>query len=541
MSRAQALGDSAAILSPETLDAFLRSNPVDHVREARSRETYDLLSFGGGSCPKVVGQHCARHGWERTCFLTNGSDNGGSTQKIVEALYPEYGPTLPVGDITSALIGLLDPFRYELLNLRGWKLDPNRSSQDKRETLAAALANVSCFHDRLASTIEFYLDEFGGTDQARSSRKQFCDSLLQLARLVDDVGLIRPGVKGLDISEASVRHHVFNALMIRTGAYDARRRTADADLFSVGLFLLQRALAVEHVVFPCSLDEQVLYAEWADPRGEVVWTTKRTSPERPVTGMGGQVALSNAPDAAKMLGNGEYARYGRFGFDPELPAPRAYPEAVDAIRRLRPGGPILFGPSSFVASISPCLAVPEVAEEVARRSDCPRVLFLNLTLNSETVGWRVEDFLDFWELNTGKPVSDTVDYVVANSDLTSTPGIVEALQDKGDTLETFKFRGPVRVTEEERAAIPARGVALVEAPVAAVTRTLMRLSSTGEREFVYVPSHNSGRLMALCRLLVEDFTERLAGGCPDASRGAGHGKRRVALDSEDDTEAVIHY
>jgi len=526
---------AATVLSPDALDAFLADDPVGHVQRDRSHETYDLLSFGGGSCPKVVGQHAARLGAKKLCFLTNGSDNGGSTHRIVEALRPEYGPTLPVGDITSALIGLLEPFRYELLNLRGWNLDPQRFSDEERHAFAAALEGRSSFYQRLAFAIQWYSDKFAGPRESAATRERFCAELLELARLVDETGLIRSGVKGLDIAQASVRHHLFNALMIRIGAYDAQRKTPDPDRFMVGLALLQRALSIDHAVFPSSLDEQVLYAEWMDNSGKVVWSTKRVSPDRPVTRIGGQVALSNAPDSPRRLDDGTYARYGRFGFDPELPAPRPYPEALEAIRRVRPGAPILFGPSSFVVSISPCLAIREIAAAVAARSDCPRILFLNLTRNNETVGWRPTDFLDFWELNTARPVAHTLDYVVVNNDLDSTPDVAEALTDKGDTPETFKFRGPVALTHEERVAIPRRGMTLVEAPLATVRRTLMRLSSTGEREFVWVPSHHSERLIALCRLLIEDASH--AASTPTAPRPA---QRKLSLDAETNTDALIY-
>lgn len=524
------------ILSPEKLDDLLSRGAAERARRERSRQTYDLLSFGGGSCPKVVGRHAARLGWNRMCFLTNGSDNGGSTQKIVEALRPDYGPTLPVGDITSALIALLDPFRYELLNLRGWKPNPDRFTTEEQAAFSHAIEGLTSFHDRLASAVKLHRNKFAigraaeDTSTAGPDPERFCRNLLQCGRMVDEAGLVRPGVNGLDIAGASVRHHVFNAVMIRAGAYDSTRRTPDPDLFTAGLALLQRAFSIEHDVFPCSIDEQALYAEWVDESGKVVWSTKRVSADRPATGLGGQVALSNAPDSGKTLGRGKYARFGRFGFDPGLPAPRAYAEALDAIRRVRPGAPILFGPSSFVASISPCLAVPAVANEIRKRSDCPRILFLNLTLNNETVGWTPLDFLDFWELNTGGPAADTLDYVVANNDLDSAPEVYESLRDKGDTPETFKFRGPVCATAAERTGIPGRGITLVEAPLASVSRQLMRLSSTGEREFAWVPSHHPERLMNLCSLLARDFQYGSRGSCPH---------KRV-LDDEGRTAAVIH-
>ena len=208
----------------------------------------------------------------------------------------------------------------------------------------------------------------------------------------------------------------------------------------------------------------------------------------------------------KALKNGRFAKFGSFGFDPELPEPKAYPEAISAIRRLNPGSPILFGPSSFIASISPCLAVRGITDELEKRSDCPKILFLNLTLNNETIGMSVSDFLEFWALNTGKPVCKTLNFVVVNNDLESTPEIASSLKDRGDSLETFKFRGPLTLTDREKVSLAEKqGIILVEAPLSTVTRQLMRLSSTGEREHVWVPNHNSKRLMSIAKSLTDLF------------------------------------
>ena len=521
----------ASVLAPESLELLLRGDAADKVRRARKAERYDLLSFGGGSCPKVVGRQARDFGWKDMCFLTNGSDNGGSTQKIVEALRRKYGPTLPVGDVTSALIGLLDPFRYSLLNLRGWKLDPGRFTKEEQAAFLAEAQRHSSFSARLQAAMRWHLKKFEDSDADAAARERFCAELIEAGRMVDSVGLIRPGVKGLDISEASIRHHVFNALMMRIGAYDSARKTPDSDRFMIGLALLQKAFAIEHAVFPCSIDEQILYAEWVDGAGKVVWTTKQTTPDRPVVAVGGQVALSNAPDSVKRLADSSLARYGRYGFDPALPQPKPYPEALVAIGLLKPGAPILYGPSSFVASTAPCLAVSGISAELAKRADCPKILFMNLTLNSETVGWTVADYLDFWELNTGMPVSRTIDYIVVNNLVEGAEGVADALTDKGDTLETFKFRGPVKLSDAERAALPERGVNIVEAPLASVSQELMRLSSAGEREFVWVPSHNSKLLMQVCRLLVKDFA---------AKSKSLPAKDKLALDTPGKPDAVIY-
>ncbi len=498
----------ASVFEKKALDSFLnrKSGAVEEIGRELGGRQYDLLSFGGGSCPKVVGRQAREFGLKNMCFLTNGSDNGGSTQKIVEALRPEYGPTLPVGDVTSALIGLLDPFRYGLLNLRGWKLDPGRFTKEEQAAFLTEARKYPTFSERLNVAVQWHLRKAGGANAAANER--FCAELLDAGRLVDEVGLIRPGVKGMDISDASIRHHVFNAVMIKTGAYDKTRKTPDNDGFTIGLSLLHKAFAIDHAVFPCSIDEQVLYAEWVDRAGKVVWTTKRTSSERPVIAVGGQVALSNAPDSVKRLAGGGLARYGKHGFDPALPPPRAYPPALAAIGLVKPGAPILYGPSSFVASTAPCLAVAGISAALAQRTDCPRILFMNLTLNSETVGWTVGDYLDFWELNTGMPVSKTLDYIVVNNLVEGAEGVADALKDKGDTLETFKFRGPVTLSDPERKRLPQRGVNIVEAPLASSSQGLMRLSSDGEREFVWMPSHNSTLLMQVCRLLAQDFAAK---------------------------------
>jgi hypothetical protein len=523
--------------SPEALESVLSGKSTEVLERLSDEQTFDMISFGGGSCPKVVGKDAARFGWNRICFLTNGSDNGGSTYKIVEALRSDYGPTLPVGDITSALIGLMDPFRYELLNLRSWKLDPARFTATEQQSFSKDLADKQTFFERVAIAVEHYRKKFAEESGPNSARSNFCDNLLCLSKFVDETGLIHNGVNGLNIAEASVRHHIFNAVMIHVGAYDPVRKSPNPDRFTQGLLILKYAFDTGYSVFPCSIDEQVLYAEWIDESSKVVWSTQHTLAENPQINVGGQVALSNAPDSVKTLPDGTYARYGCFGFGPDKPMPKAYPPSLNAIRKLKSGAPILFGPSSFVASISPCLAIAEIVKEIALRKDCPRILFLNLTLNNETVGWCVTDFLNFWELNTGRPVSETIDFVVVNKDLGNVATISEALKDKGDSLETFKFRGPLLLTEEERLSLPSRGVNIAEAPLAVVDRQLMRLSSAGDREFVDVPNHDTRRLMMLCRLLVDDFNDPRAGQVETKRPN----KKSVALDSESKSEAVIHY
>ena len=497
------------LLSNKVLDNFLTPKSIERIHQERRSEYYDLISFGGGSCPRVVGKHAVSLGWKKICFLTNGSDNGGSTFDIVEALHPLYGPTLPVGDITSALIALLDSYKFELLNLRSWKLDPQRFSEVERKEFTKAIANITTFQGRLAVAIKLYQSKVSDSDVISETRSGFYSQLLELGKQVDETGLVRPGTKGLDLSEASVRHQIFNALMIRTGAYDTNRKKPDSERFMVGLWLLQRALNIQYAVFPCSIDEQVLYAEWINESGKVIWSTKHTLPNKPhgVTNREGQVALSNAPDNVKFLENGGYAHYGKFCFDQDRSKPIAYPEATLALTQLRPGSPIIYGPSSFIASISPCLALKEIVEKIVKRLDCPKILFLNLTLNNETIGMSVTDFLDFWELNTGRPLSETVNYVIVNNDTNSTPEITDSLLDKGDTVETFKFRGPLTLTDGERRSLPGRGITLVEAPLATVNRQLMRLSSTGEREYVWVPNHHSERLMVVAHSITADFNE----------------------------------
>ena len=528
-------------LSDEALDLYLSQNSIDIIRDERLSERYDLISFGGGSCPRVVGRHAHGFGWKKLCFLTNGSDNGGSTYDIVEALRPIYGPTLPVGDITSAFIGLLDTCYYEILNLRGWKLDPQRFSEAERKRYREASANFGTFRDRLSLAVEFYQNKCSDSSIKCNEDNTFYSQLIQLGELVDKTGLVKSGVKGLDISHVSVRHHIFNALMIRVGAYDSECKKPNNDRFMVGLWLLQNALNIPYAVYPCSLDEQILYAEWNDESGQAIWSTKHTLLAAPVLSRGGQVALSNAPDRVKILSNRGYARYGRFGFDPAGNWPTTYPEAVYALTQLRPGSPIIYGPSSFIASISPCLALPEIVRNISERQDCPKILFLNLTLNNETVGMSVTDFLNFWELNTGRPIATTVNYVVVNNDTNSSTEIADALSDKGDSLETFKFRGPLVLTEEERQILPRRQLVLVEAPLATVNRQLMRLSSSGEREHVFVPNHHSERLMAIAYAIVEHFAENDQGiETAKPSDGGSLLTKNIMLDSGEKFETIFY-
>ena len=217
--------------------------------------------------------------WKKICFLTNGSDNGGSTYNIVKALRPDYEPTLPVGDISSALIGLLAHPKYDLLNLRSWKLDPEYFTPNEVRNFADEIRDETTFTSRLKLAIHWYRNKSRVRVQAHDSEgDDFYENLTRMGQLVDEVGLIRQGVKGLDLSESSVRHHLFNAAMIRAGAYDKTRKTVEPDNFSVGLYLLQKILGIGYAVFPSSIDEQVLFAEWIDENGKTIWSTKNKSP-----------------------------------------------------------------------------------------------------------------------------------------------------------------------------------------------------------------------------------------------------------------------
>ncbi len=499
---------SSGILSPQQLNFFLSKNPSQIAREFGSYGSYNLLSFGGGSCLKVVGQYYANtYGWNKICFITNASDNGGSTYKITEALRPEYGHTIPVGDITSALISLMEPFCFEIMNLRLWKLNSARFSDKDIECYSQMIASQCTFAERLDTTIKYYRenDEKKNNRLLKDSQIRFCENLLILGRLVDKFDLIRSGIPGMDLSEVSIRHHLFVAIMIHVGAYNKADKSPDPERFYYGLLFFRKTLGIEHDVYPCSIDEQILYAEWVDNNGNIVWSTKTKSTQNEVLNVRGQVALSNAPDSVKRLPNGDYARYGYFGFDRNLPTPSAYSHAVQSIARLEPGSPIIFGPSSFVASISPCLAIKEIVREITKRTDCPKILCINLTLNNETIGWQLNDFIEFWELNTGRPIAHTVDYVVVDD---GTSNFKENFQDKGDGVETFKFRGPVKLMPIDRRVGTNRAVSLVTAPLATISRQLIRLSSVGKRVYRDVPTHNVNRLMDVVRLLLEDFEFR---------------------------------
>ena len=502
------MSDIPLLSSSKLLQHFLTNNPEKIVQTERRNKSYDLISFGGGSCPKVIGPYAKQFGWDEICFITNGSDNGGSTQKIVESLKPKYGATLPVGDITSGLIALLPEIHYELLNLRKWNLDPIRFSQTEIDSFRKTINPIKTFHGRLSITIDCYRNNLcQSKSPVPDSFDKFCKELLFLATLVDDHNLIIETLPGLEIDSASVRHQIFNAIMIHVGAYDSETKKADREKFMVGLRLLECALGLNHIIFPASIDEQVLFAEWADEIGNPITNTNARDVNRPEIKINGQAALSNITDKAKRLKNNKLAKIGKFGFISELPTPGAYPEALNAIQQLKPGCPIIFGPSSYVASTSPCLAIHEISIEVSKRIDCPKLLILNLTRNNETVGWSVSDYLDFWELNTKMEIRNTVDYVIVNNDITSTREIVEALSDKGDSLNTFKFRGPVAVESSERDKIIQRGINLAEAPLATVKRQLMRLSSDGDRQFTYTPAHHNERLMSLCYCLTNEFNQ----------------------------------
>ncbi len=453
-------------LDPERLQRFLANDPEGFVERVRSIEEYDAVIIGGGASALLQNRIARARGW-RTAAIVIGSDNGGISERQHQNMRRAgYGETLPTGDITNALIGSMTERERWVLNHRGLMNLPGHTFEEKVTALLARALTLDALPSWRQTDPNFLL---------------FAVELLNLARLVDAYFVV-PGVTPW--AQASVRHEIFNAIMVRAGAYQQDHPSPDPRRFMVGLYLLEKAFGLTQRILVNSVDPQTLYAEWRTEEGEFIHRED------------GQVAISNAHDAQKQLPDGRLARFGFTG------PVRAYPETIQAIQRLKPGGLVIIGPSSFVVSIGPSLAVPEIVEAIAARQDVAKALVLNLTRNNETVGWTIPDYLRFYEeVLTRRPLRDTVTHLVVNDDFGNPEGtpreraLWAAFQDAGDGAETWKRRGAVPVRHEDRQLVQGKGVRFESQALAQVVAVEQKVVSTSlERGVVEVPNHDPVRL-----------------------------------------------
>lgn len=398
---------------------------VGFTLEQLSKVSAGVLDFGSGSSLQTNSQVSHSHPLLRgleVVGVTNNSDNGGRTQEIFDALLPHYGPTERPGDATAGIKGSFSPTVQENVlepDHKGFWQNPQRWS--------SLGAGAGSFRTR----VEFLLAEFA----RQPGRVEVFDreegipflrmavELLNMAVLTDQ-HFIAPN--RLDINLPSVRHMIRNAIFAAVGAYDAQRGGVHEGRYWVGVYLAAQAFGP--LVLVNSTAPQELYAEWEGPDGKV-----RTSMESISTPRGpgaaavtitdrGQVAISLYPDAR--AGEAGVVHYLRFGaIDPESAAqgrvePIEVPrdEVLEAlIRQAKPGALVRFGPSSFVVSLS-SIILPSYARIIAEgRPDLGGTLVLNLTRNSETLGWSLGDYVEFWEQVTGYPLERTVKYLLINT------------------------------------------------------------------------------------------------------------------------------
>ena len=420
-----------------SLQSFLSHDPVHFVKRQRELERAELISFGGGSAG-IVNQEALGQDEElrnlKAVAVTNGSDNGVESrdQRLFDAMLPHFGFTFKVGDITAAFKGAFSPEVQQGLlepDHRTIWANPDFWARVQQEE---AQAIGPTFTERM----EYFLRKFASDQKNLAQAPDFVRLAVELMNLaaVADREFVgsnpsSPIVHSVDL--ASVRHVIFNALLVAVDAYSRERKTIDPDRFHVGLYLLQKAFGLSPRLLPNSLDPQELYATLVDSNGQLLWESTDTftlprkpgDPDNHTVKDGGQTAISLSPDRVKP---GGIARYGEFGFiNPaearkgrKVPGTvRADQEVLRTIEKAEEGALLVYGPSSFVVSLSPIPWSQEIMDAIDSRPDLAKVMMLNLTRNGETLGWTIGDYIHFWEEKvTGLPFERTVDYLVIHAE-----------------------------------------------------------------------------------------------------------------------------
>ncbi|MDO8729656.1 MAG: protein phosphatase 2C domain-containing protein [Candidatus Omnitrophota bacterium] len=430
-------------MHPEVLERFLEEDSEGFVRRQIELEQPDMVMFGGGASSmtnqQVIQKSPVLREFE-TVSVTSGSDNGGRTAQLYDLMSAAYGHTYAGGDITAAWKGMFPETVgngiLEADHKNIWSNDGFWASQGVQSTVSARL--------------EFLLTQFARDEKLLRTAPNFVHLAVELMNLaaVADEAFIRGGVH--DINLASIRHMVFNAMMVAVGAY--QRHTADElrtrkdwinrDRFRVGLYLMQKIFDLPHRILTNSLDPQELYVEFAEAEGSVLANSLQrfetpTSPGNPKpvsVGERGQRWFSLAPDQLKPGGVARYPEGITF-VDPFAAAqgrvvkvqPQTSEDVVQAVLQAKQGGMMVFGPSSFVVSLSPTI-LPDMVDAMTARPDLAKVMVLNLTRNSETLKWTVSDYIQYWQDVTGLPFEQTVNYLVVNTETPHEAALQEALQ-----------------------------------------------------------------------------------------------------------------
>jgi len=371
---------------------------------------------------------------------------------------------------------------------------------------------------------------------APSQFNQFAREMINIAEVIDtSYGILINGAQdsGLNIEQVCLRHTAFYALMIQVGAYDHNRlaerekkingnngldsnnepiNVIDKNRFRIGLFLLQKAFGIEGRIAVPSLDYQELYAEWHRPDGTVAWRSNQedkeaqalweTKPKEIVDALkrGGETAIGLVPDE-KSIGT----RLEEFRLHPDPAKAEAiepYSEALEIIDQVKPGGIITIGPSSFVVSSGPVVRLLAERLKEARKRGVRVVLIMNSTYNNETITFKPDGlmgFIRFFEMSSRCNIDEVLDFILVNTNHgQDDENLRRVMEDNGDTVDTYKERGAVKVTKREAYIIQKQiGVQIIMEPIVSTAfiprKKAVRLNVTIEPW----PAHNPGALAGL--------------------------------------------
>ena len=447
------------LLHPDSLAGFLKNvaQPEQFVRDERKKKKARAISSGGGVAGEKNSEVLKQADFMKVAgasavLETNNTDDGGRTELIYQLMLAAgYGHTVRIGDLSAPFKAMFSPDVQEIL------MEPDHSTK---------WANLEFWKERgvtqqtFTARVESLLSEFvRGLDQegrvndsqdekaqARLSQTpnfvQIAVELLNIAAIADkefieskifespECQKVLKGKSFVDVP--SVRHLANLVVQVAIGTYERKKAGSLHDLNKgrarVGQFLLERAFGLRHQLVVSSLDPQAIYAEFQDPQGNRIADTTAYAHK-------GQVGISLAPDGIKPLVTMDGRTVRKAVYKPDTDGrplrfvdpdglsqgtitpitPKAEQDLLDAIENAEKGALWIYGPSSFVVSLSAAVLLPGIVEAILQRPDFATTLVLNLTRNSETLNWTLSDYIQWWEQQTGKKIGATVKYLIINT------------------------------------------------------------------------------------------------------------------------------
>lgn len=362
---------------------------LDPSRLPQEKE-HDFVIIGGGTGTNAMAKAFAKKGDITVGMLPTVYDDGGGTKRIIDRFKEKFGKWIfGAGDVVFMMLGSTHRYKNEVLKIRLPAEDKSRQTNLEAE-MKTAIENVYTKAKQKAQELvkngEYAREEDALRDVLPEDWNFFTANMLKLARVYDEKVL-----PFLDLYNAAFKNRIFLAQLIAGGYLNIEgdNLTIDHSKLNDALQGLNEILGIKHsYIFPASLDEATLYAEYSD--GSKVY--KQT------------VITENPPPDGAMMTKIGLAREGEGGFrdlapnNPEWPAPadKAF-ELVDTAQKA-----IVVGPGSVGTSLIPNLLLKDkngrsLAEALIERKDIPRIFILNPYFDYETMNMQPKDILKLIE------------------------------------------------------------------------------------------------------------------------------------------------